>query len=77
MKVYVTFGQAHTHSIGGRTIDRDCVVVIDCDNYAEGRAKAFELFGKKFAFCYPDDNSVDMRYYPRGLFNSGGAPIAQ
>ena len=69
MKVYVTFGQKHAHSLGGRTFDKDCVAVIDCADYAEGRAKAFELFDAKFAFCYPDFDSVDMNYYPGGLLS--------
>lgn len=69
MKLYVTFGQVHVHSVGGRTLDKDCVAVIDCENYAEGRKKAFEYFGRKFHNTYDDLDQVGMEYYPRGLIH--------
>ena len=67
MKVYVTFGQKHSHAIGGIILDKDCVVVIDCEHYGEGRQKAFKLFGEKFSTVYLRDG-VDMHFYPRGMF---------
>lgn len=70
MKTYVTFGFDHVHSVNGRTFDKDCVAVIKSNSAAEGREKAFEIFGKQFCFEYPEDyfdfSSLD-RYYPRGL----------
>ena len=69
MKTYVTFGQVHVHSVNGKTFDKDCVAVIEADNAVEGRAKAFEYFGRKFCVEYPEDRfDFDlMRFFPRGF----------
>jgi len=63
MRTFVTFGQAHTHSINSKTFDKDCVAVVNGD-----RDKVFEIFGNKFCFEYPERLWVDdwMKYYPRG-----------
>ena len=69
MKVYVTFGQAHSHLVNRVRFDKDCVAVIEAEDYAEGRAKAFESFGPKFCFCYSDNEFPfdSLFHYPRGL----------
>ena len=67
---FVTFGQDHTHRINGKTIDADCVAVIEADTAMQGRDKAFELFGPKFCFEYFEDafdESTLEDYYPRGI----------
>lgn len=66
MTTYVTFGQVHAHRINGKTFDKDCVAVIESDTAAEGRSKAFELFGRKFCFEYFNE-LPEMKYFPRGL----------
>ena len=68
MKVYITFGHAHTWLVDGNIINKDCVAVIECEDYATGRARAFELFGRKYSFCVetPPTEEV-MQYYSRGL----------
>jgi len=68
-KTYVTFGQDHTHRINGTTIDKDCVAVIVSEDAKEGRKIAFELFGPKFSFEYPEKywNDEKLSYFPRGL----------
>lgn len=66
MKTYVTFGQAHTHSINGRTFDKDCVALIEAPTQEEGRQKAWDLFSRKFCFTY-FDQPPDMRYFHRGF----------
>lgn len=69
MKTYVTFGQTHVHSVNGKTFDKDCVAVIESSSPQEGRAKAFELFGPKFCFEYPEehwDEESQLKYFPRG-----------
>jgi hypothetical protein len=73
MKVYITFGQVHVHSVNGKTFDKDSVAVIECDNYSEGRAKAFEYFKGIFHNCY-DEKEVEkmerfIEYFPRGYIN--------
>ena len=69
MKVYITFGQVHIHSINGKTFDRDSIAVINCKDYIEGRKKAFELFKRLFHNCYSEDEFNDdiLSYFPRGL----------
>lgn len=63
MKTYVTFGQAHVHVINGKTLDKDCVAIVEGD-----RETVFKLFGQKFCFEYPEylwDGSR-LKYFPRG-----------
>ena len=68
MKTYITFGQDHVHAVAGKTIDKDCVAVIESNSPEEGRAKAFEIFGPKFCMEYPEEywKEDSMKYYPRG-----------
>lgn len=68
-KVYVSFGQIHAHRVSGQTFDKDSIAVIECEDYASGRAKAFELFGGKFHNCWLEEefNEEKLSYFPRGL----------
>ena len=68
-KVYVTFGQVHSHVINNTTFDKDCVAVIECQNYDDGRSKAFEYFGKQFFTTYSESEFTNdmLRYFPRGF----------
>lgn len=72
MKTYVTFGQGHKHTINGVTFDANCVAVIESENAQTGRALAFELFGPKFCFEYPEDyfDFDSMKYFRRGFINA-------
>lgn len=66
-KTYVTFGQEHTHSVNGKTFDKDCIAVINnAMTPGYGRDRAFSLFGEKFCFEYWE-SVPDMKYFPRGL----------
>lgn len=71
MKTYITFGFDHAHAVSGKTFDKDCVAVIEADNPEHGRVLAFEFFGPKFCFEYPERTWDDscMHYYPRGYIN--------
>lgn len=51
MKAYFTFGQCHTHSYNGMTLDKDCVVEITAD---DPREVMHELFGVKWSMQYDD-----------------------
>ncbi len=67
---YITFGFDHIHVIDGVLFDRNSVAVIENVTPAEGREKAFQLFGPKFCFEYPEKHfpfdSLE-KFYPRGL----------
>jgi hypothetical protein len=65
MKVYITFGQIHVHSVNGKTFDKNCVAVIECSSYSDGREKAFGYFLDKWHNCYEDE--PEMFWFPRGL----------
>jgi hypothetical protein len=69
MKTYVTFGQDHRHVIDGKIFDKDCVAVIESESAEAGRALAFETFGRKFCFEYPEEcfNMESMKWFPRGF----------
>lgn len=71
MKTFITFGQAHTHHVNGRTFDCNCVAVIHHTEPEEGREIAFEVFGRKFCFEYPESifDFDSMKFFPRGLIN--------
>lgn len=70
-KVYITFGQVHVHSINGKTLDKDCVAVINCNSYGHGRTMAFEYLDGVFHNCYSHEEYIDgkvgIEYFPRGL----------
>ena len=66
-KYYFTFGQTHTHSCSGKTLDKDIVVCIKAKSSNQARDRMFELFGAKWSMQY--DELPDMSYYPRGVYN--------
>ncbi len=67
MKFYISFGQIHTHSISGFTIDKDCIVVFEADSKAIAHKRAMDIFDKKFHNVY--EKKPDMTFFPRGLIN--------
>ncbi len=62
---YFTFGQVHTHSVNGKTFDKDCVVSIKAGSSDSARRKMFDTFGQKWASQY--ETQPDMRFYPGGI----------
>ena len=66
---YITFGEDHVHIINGIIFHKDCVALLEDITTRAGREIAFELFGKKFCFEYPEKhfNKETLKYYPRGL----------
>lgn len=65
-RYYFTFGQSHTHSVNGKTFDKDCVVEIETNDSDSARKIMFDTFGQKWASQY--DELPDMQFYPRGVF---------
>ena len=66
-KFYITFGQSHAHAFNGKTLDRNCVGVIDAKDYEGARVFAFQMFGSRWAMMY--EKIPDMEFFPRGLIS--------
>lgn len=72
MKTYLTFGQTHTHTLQGNTLDKDIVMVIHSNTWEEARKKAFDLFNGVFATTYSEEDwkYVDApRHFYRGYIH--------
>ena len=68
MKIYITFGQTHVHSINGKTFDKNCVAEITCENYEQGREIAMNATGGVFATSYTEKQIQDsLHFFPRGI----------
>lgn len=65
-KYYFTFGQDHTHRLNNVTLDCDSVITITAPDQGSARGRAFELFGRKWSFCYAEDD-MDLTHFPRGV----------
>ncbi|MEK6884499.1 MAG: hypothetical protein AABY22_33010 [Nanoarchaeota archaeon] len=65
MKTYFTFGQIHTHSVNGKTFDKDCVVEIKAESRSKARKKMIDTFGYRWSLEYR--KLPDMSFYPRGI----------
>lgn len=65
MKIYITFGQIHVHSINGKTLDKDCVAVIEAETHEKGRKIAMDIFDGVFHQSL--NEPPDMSFFPRGL----------
>jgi hypothetical protein len=70
MIIYITFGQIHTHSVNGKTFDKDTVAAIKCEDWNDGRNKAFEYFGDKFMTDYTEEQIKEiLHYFPKGIIS--------
>lgn len=67
-KYYITFGQIHVHSVGGKTFDKDCLAEIEAESNKEAHQLAMRVFDCKFRNCHDEDKlSSVLEYYPRGI----------
>lgn len=69
MKMFITFGFGHAHSVGGKTFDKDTVAVINGSSVEDCDKKAFEWFDGKFHQHVPEDqwdHDKMMPYFPKG-----------
>jgi hypothetical protein len=61
MTSYFTFGQCHTHSFNGKTVDKDTIIKITAEC---PREIMIELFKNKWAFEYDNiDHFQDLEMY--------------
>lgn len=55
MKMYVTFGHDHNHTVLGKRFNANTVAVLDCDDRSMGRSLVHGYFGAKWCWEYIDD----------------------
>ncbi len=63
---YITFGQIHTHSVNGKTFDKDCVAGIKAETRMDAHEKAMVIFKGVF---HQVNTEPHLEYYPRGIIN--------
>jgi hypothetical protein len=63
---YFTLGQDHAHRYGNITLDKDVVIKITAE---DPRQRMFDLFGQKWAFEYHSIDEIELKYYPRGIYD--------
>ncbi len=61
---YFTFGQVHTHSFNGKTLDKDIVLRITAE---DPRAVMVKYFVQKWAMEYDEPPRMDL--FPRGIYD--------
>ncbi len=68
-RIYITFGQSHTHRVNGKTFDCDCVAIFNASGEKEGRDLAWEYFGSAWCTSYTEEQfkKHDLaEYFSRG-----------
>lgn len=68
-RAFITFGQTHTHSVSGQTIDKDTVVVIQAETEQKAVDICEETFGRVYCGFYYEDSwneEENLPYYPKG-----------
>lgn len=63
---YFSFGQKHTHSFNGHTLDKNCIVKITAEN---PRDVMVDYFKSEWCFEYVDLTDEDLQYFPIGVYN--------
>lgn len=67
-KFYITFGQIHTHSVNGKTFDKDCLAEIEAETKEEAHKQAMETFDGVFHQTLSvDEARKALHYFPRGM----------
>jgi hypothetical protein len=59
---WFSFGQVHTHSYNGQTLDKDTIVKVTAE---DPRSVMAELFGAKWCWEYSEE--PDMKWFPNGI----------
>lgn len=67
-KFYITFGQIHTHSVNGKTFDKNSLCEIVSGNREEAHSKAMKIFNGAFHRCLTEDEIKEViGFFPRGI----------
>lgn len=67
---YISFGQGHTHSFNGLTLDKDCLLLVQAESWEVARVAVIQLFGQKWSHVYDKATMpLVMESFPRGVVN--------
>ena len=73
-RTYISFGQAHEHTIGSLILNKNVLLEIDGDEKNAGNIARL-LFGQKWANLYPEDvvrSQSVFEHYPGGIVRIDG-----
>lgn len=71
MKFYISFGQAHAHSINGQTFDKDSLMAVEASDEIDARIYVNAVTGGRWSsLYYPDQLPEVAHYFPRGVINA-------
>ena len=62
MKFYISFGQAHAHKYGSKTLDSNILLQIDVDSEDIAMEIANKMFGNKWSMLYTEE-TVNFEYF--------------
>ena len=73
MKLYISFGENHSHTIGNQTFNKDCMAVLVCPDIDTGWAKIIKLFDRKHGIVYGNNDILpsDKDRLPRKFIDLG------
>jgi hypothetical protein len=74
MKLYITFGPYHVHSIHGHTFDENCIAVVEGLDLSECRMITAGYFGDDFAVLHPG-MPPNPTNYKRGMIVVNEPPV--
>jgi hypothetical protein len=74
MKLYLSFGRQHNHSIDGKTYNKDCLALIEGPDLTTCRKYAGAYFGNAYAVEYLGI-PPDLCCYPQGIIIVFEPPI--
>ena len=72
-KYYISFGQSHVHSKGGKTFDKDCLGEVEANNAEEAHTLAMMIFDEVFYNVYTEEDlkrAGFMDFFPRGIIKA-------
>jgi hypothetical protein len=70
VKFYASFGQVHTHRIGGNTYDCDSLMLVEAPDEITARRGIYQATGGKWCGTYHESQLPEiMRSFHRGVIN--------
>lgn len=67
MKFWLTFGQSHTHSHNGITLDKNCICEFNAADGPSANLIVKKYFGNKYSMLHDTHPQSSVQFYPRGI----------